>query len=287
MPRISYVNGQYLPLAQATVNVEDRGYQLADGVYEVIAIFKGILVDKDEHLRRLERSLSELRISLPLNISALNFIMNETIRKNRIVNGKLYLQITRGVAPRDHAFPANCQSSIVVTVSNVFWPSKDESKQGCSVITSSDSRWSRVDIKSVSLLPNVLAKQEAIDAGADETWFVDEEGYITEGTASNAWIVTRNNQLVTRQTDENILAGITRKTILKLVKEEGIEIVERPFTVIEAKSAKEAFFTSSTALIKPVISIDNVSIGNGNPGLMTCGLIDQYFKFMENLTEDS
>ena len=287
MPRISYVNGQYLPLSQASVYVEDRGYQLADGVYEVIAIFNGLLVDKVDHLRRLERSLNELRIRLPVNICALNFIMNETIRKNRIVNGKLYLQITRGVAPRDHAFPANCQSSIVVTVSNVFWPSKVESKQGCSVITSSDTRWSRVDIKSVSLLPNVLAKQDAIDAGADETWFVDEEGYITEGTASNAWIVTRNNQLVTRQTGKNILAGITRKTILKLVKEEGIEIVERPFTVIEAKSAKEAFFTSSTSLIKPVISIDNVSIGNGNPGLMTCGLIDQYFKFMENLTEDS
>ena len=287
MPRISYVNGQYLPLSQATVNVEDRGYQLADGVYEVIAIFNGLLVDKVDHLRRLARSLNELRISLPVNISALNFIMNETIRKNRVVNGKLYLQITRGVAPRDHAFPANCKSSIVVTVSNVSWPSRDESKQGCCVITAADIRWKRVDIKSVSLLPNVLAKQEAIDASADETWLVNEEGYITEGTASNAWIVTQNNQLVTRQTDENILAGITRKTILKLVQEEGIEIVERPFTVIEAQNAKEAFFTSSTALIKPVTSIDNVSIGNGNSGLMTCALIDKYFEFMENLTENS
>jgi len=139
----------------------------------------------------------------------------------------------------------------------------------------------------VSLLPNVLAKQEAIDASADETWLVNEEGYITEGTASNAWIVTQNNQLVTRQTDENILAGVTRKTILKLVEEEGIEIVERPFTVVEAQGAKEAFFTSSTALIKPVTSIDNVSIGNGDSGLMTCSLIDKYFRFMENLTENS
>ena len=287
MPKISYVNGQYLPLSQATVNVEDRGYQLADGVYEVIAIYNGLLVDKVDHLRRLERSLNELRISLPVNISALNFIMNETIRKNRVVNGKLYLQITRGVAPRDHAFPTHCKSSIVVTVSNVSWPSRDASKQGCSVITAADIRWKRVDIKSVSLLPNVLAKQEAIEAGSDETWLVNEEGYITEGTASNAWIVTQNNQLVTRQADENILAGITRKTILNLVKEEGIEIVERPFTVIEAQRAKEAFFTSSTALIKPVTSIDNVSIGNGNSGLMTCALIDKYFEFMENLTENS
>ena len=287
MPRISYVNGQYLPLSQATVNVEDRGYQLADGVYEVIAIFNGLLVDKVDHLRRLARSLNELRISLPVNISALNFIMNETIRKNRVVNGKLYLQITRGVAPRDHGFPANCKSSIVVTVSNVSWPSRDDSKQGCCVITAADIRWKRVDIKSVSLLPNVLAKQEAIDASADETWLVNEEGYITEGTASNAWIVTQNNQLVTRQADENILAGITRKTILNLVKEEGIEIVERPFTVKEAQRAKEAFFTSSTALIKPVTSIDNVSIGNGGSGLMTCALIDKYFEFMENLTENS
>jgi len=260
---------------------------LADGVYEVFAIFNGLLVDKVDHLRRLERSLNELRISLPVNISALNFIMDETIRKNRILNGKLYLQITRGVAPRDHAFPTHCESSIVVTVSNISWPSRDENKKGCSVVTAADIRWKRVDIKSVSLLPNVLAKQEAIEAGADETWLVNEEGYITEGTASNAWIVTQNNQLVTRQADENILAGITRKTILNLVKEEGIEIVERPFTVIEAQRAKEAFFTSSTALIKPVTSIDNVSIGNGDSGLMTCALIDKYFEFMENLTENS
>ena len=285
MPRISYVNGRYLPHTKALVSVEDRGYQLADGVYEVIAIYNGILVDRDDHLERLERSLKQLRIDLPVHISALKFIMTECIRKNRLFNGKLYLQITRGVAPRDHAFPTNCKSSLVVTVSDLTWPSREEAKEGGSVITSADIRWKRVDVKSVSLLPNVLAKQEAVDAGADETWLINEEGYITEGTASNAWIVTQNDQLVTRQTDEHILAGVTRKSILKLIEEERIELVERPFTLLEAQSAKEAFFTSSTALIKPVISIDDVSIGNGHSGLMTCTLIDKYFDFIENILE--
>ena len=285
MPRISYVNGQYLPHTRAMVSVEDRGYQLADGVYEVIAIYNGNLVDRQNHLGRLERSLQQLRIDMPVNVTALKFIMAETIRKNRILNGKLYLQITRGVAPRDHAFPTNCKSSLVVTVSPVSWPSREDSKKGGTVITSADIRWKRVDVKSVSLLPNVLAKQEAIDASADENWLVDEEGFVTEGTASNAWIVTHNNQLVTRQTDEHILAGITRETILKLVDEEGIDVVERPFTVIEAQTAKEAFFTSSTAFIKPVVSIDNVSVGNGDSGLMTCTLIDRYFDLIENQSE--
>lgn len=285
MPRISYVNGQYLAHVNALVNVEDRGYQLADGVYEVIAIYNGVLIDEADHLRRLQRSLNELRIPLPVKISALKLIMSETIRKNRLANGKLYLQITRGVAPRDHAFPKNIKSSLIVTVSRFNWPSRDGSKTGCSVITTADIRWKRVDIKSVSLLPNVLAKQQAVEAGADETWLINDEGYITEGTASNAWIVRQNNELITRQTDENILAGITRKTILKLVEEEGIKIVERPFTVIEAQGAKEAFFTSSTALIKPVTSIDAVSIGNGEPGLITCALIDKYYEFLKKSLE--
>ena len=285
MPRISYVNGRYLPHTRAMVSVEDRGYQLADGVYEVIAIYNGKLIDRQNHLERLERSLKQLQIDMPVTVTALNFIMTESIRKNRILNGKLYLQITRGVAPRDHAFPANCKSSLVVTVSPIDWPSREDSKKGGTVITSADIRWKRVDVKSVSLLPNVLAKQEAVDASADETWLVDEEGFITEGTASNTWIVTQNNQLVTRQTDKHILAGITRETILKLAEEEGINVVERPFTVIEAQKAKEAFFTSSTAFIKPVVSIDNVSVGNGDSGLMTCNLIDRYFDLIENQSE--
>ena len=285
MPKISYVNGRYLHHTKAMVNVEDRGYQLADGVYEVIAIYKGKLVDQQDHLERLERSLQQLHINMPVSVSALKYIMNESIRMNRISNGKLYLQITRGVAPRDHAFPANCKSSLVITVAPIAWPSREDSKIGGAIITSPDIRWKRVDVKSVSLLPNVLAKQEAVDAGAEETWLVNEEGYVTEGTASNAWIVTENNQLVTRQTDEFILAGITRKTILKLAKEEGIEILKRPFTLIEAQSAKEAFFTSSTAFIKPVVSIDNISIGNGNSGLITCTLIDKYYDFIENISE--
>ena len=273
-----------MPHCDAAINVEDRGYQLADGVYEVIAIYNGYLIDRTDHLRRLRRSLKELRIELPVKISALNFIMDETIRKNFLVDGKLYLQITRGVAPRDHAFPAKCKSALIVSVSRISWPSRSEGKQGCSVITGPDLRWKRCDIKSVSLLPNVLLRQKAVEANADETWMVDDEGHITEGTASNAWIITPDNELVTRQADESILAGITRKTILQLAKEEGIAITERMFTVEEAQNAKEAFFTSTTALIKPVTDIDNISIGNGNPGLITCTLIDKYFDLLENLS---
>lgn len=285
MPRVSYVNGKYLPHAKAMVNVEDRGYQLADGVYEVITIFNRCLIDKAAHFERLRRSLNELRIDLPVNISALGLIIDETIRKNHLAYGKVYIQITRGVAPRDHAFPDKSESTLVVTVSHMTLPSRSDAKQGCSVVTEPDFRWKRCDIKSISLLPNVLAKQHALEAGADETWMVNYEGYVTEGTASNAWIVTANNALVTRQTDDHILAGVTRKTILRLLNEQGVIIEERAFTVLEAKNAKEAFFTSSTAFIKPVTQIDGTTIGNGAPGIMTCTLIDRYFEFIESLAK--
>jgi D-alanine transaminase len=282
MPRITYVNGQYLPHWDAMVHVEDRGYQLADGVYEVIAIYNGQLIDNDDHMARLERSLSELRIDWPVNRRALVPIMEETIRRNHVRHGKLYLQITRGVAPRDHAFPVlPVSSSLVIYASQIRWPGREKAKSGQSVITRPDIRWLRRDIKSVSLLPNVLGKQEAIDAGADDTWFIDGEGNVTEGTASNAWIVSKDGELITRPTNEDILAGITRKTLLRLIANLKLKLVERPFTVDEAKQAKEAFFTSTTALLRPVVKIDDTVIGNGEPGEISCRLIDGYYDYME------
>jgi len=280
MPRISYVNGLYVPHNQAAIHVEDRGYQFADGVYEVIGVFNGKLVDNEDHLNRLERSLRELEIAAPVHRASLNFIMEETLRRNHVRDGKIYLQITRGVATRDHPFPELALSSLVVTASKGRWPSLEEAKAGHAVVTGPDIRWQRCDIKSVSLLPNLLAKQTAVSSKAAEMWMVNEEGLVTEGTASNAWIVTADNEIITRQADDRILAGITRKTILNLIEQEGLKVSLRPFTLEEAKGAKEAFFTSSTATIKPTVKIDEASIGNGTAGEITCRLIDAYYAHM-------
>ncbi len=280
MPRASYVNGRYVPHVQAMVHIEDRGFQFADGVYEVIGVFGGCLIDGEEHLDRLERSLKELRMDAPLGRTSLILIMQETLRRNHVQNGKIYIQISRGVATRDHPFPAASESSLVVTASSGSWPSLSEAKTGSAVVTGPDLRWQRCDIKSVSLLPNLLAKQTAVEAGAAELWMTDDHGRVTEGTASNAWILTSDNEIITRQTDDGILAGITRKILIRLIKREGYKLTLRAFTVEEAKAAKEAFFTSATSIVKPVTSIDGNSIGNGVPGEITCQLIDLYFDHM-------
>ena len=280
MPRASYVNGRYVPHVRATVHIEDRGFQFADGVYEVIGVFGGCLIDSEEHLDRLERSLRELRMVPPLGRTSLKLILRETLRRNHVQNGKIYIQISRGVAVRDHPFPAAAESSLVVTASPGSWPSLLEAKTGHAVVTGPDLRWQRCDIKSVSLLPNLLAKQTAVEAGAAELWMMDDQGRVTEGTAANAWIVTSDNEIITRQADDRILAGITRHTLIRLIEREGYKLSLRAFTLEEAKAAKEAFFTSATAIVKPVTSIDGDSIGNGVPGEITCQLIDLYFNHM-------
>ncbi len=280
MPRTSYVNGRYVPHGRATVHIEERGFQFADGVYEVIGVFGGCLIDGEEHLDRLERSMRELRIVPPLRRTGLKLVLWETLRKNHVQNGKIYIQISRGVAARDHPFPAAAESSLVVIASSGSWPSLSEAKTGHAVVTGPDLRWQRCDIKSVSLLPNLLAKQTAIEAGAVELWMTDEQGHVTEGTAANAWIVTSDHEIITRQTDDRILPGITRHTLIRLIEQEGYKLSLRAFTVGEAKAAKEAFFTSATAIVKPVTSIDGDSIGNGVPGEITCQLIDLYFNHM-------
>jgi D-alanine transaminase len=283
MSRIAYVNGRYLPRREATVHVEDRGYQFSDGVYEVCEVRDGSLIDERRHVERLQRSLGELRIRLPMSPAALGVVMRETIRRNRVHDGIVYLQITRGVARRDHAFPPpGTRPSIVVTARNLDMArSERAAAQGVSVVTLPDNRWERVDIKSISLLPNVLAKQAAREQGAGEAWFVDRDGKVTEGSSSNAWIVTMGGKVVTRAADMAILNGVTRLAIFDIIAREGYRLVERPFTVAEAKAAREAFLTSTTADLLPVVRIDGAPVGEGRPGSVATALRKDFHRHAE------
>jgi D-alanine transaminase len=274
MSRIAYVNGRYLPAREASVNVEDRGYQFADGVYEVCEVREGKLVDAPRHLARLQRSLGELRITQPMPMPALEFVMRETVRRNRVNYGLVYLQITRGVARRDHAFPPpGTQPSIVVTARNLDIARNERAATaGVAVVTVPDNRWERVDIKSISLLPNVLAKQAAREQGAGEAWFVDRDGKVTEGSSSNAWIVTMGGKVVTRAADKGILRGITRTVLIGAIEAQGLTLEERPFTVEEAYGAREAFLTAASQVVLPVVRIDGRPVGNGAPGSVATAL---------------
>ncbi|MBI1777579.1 MAG: D-amino-acid transaminase [Proteobacteria bacterium] len=276
MSRIAYVNGRYLPHRNASVHIEDRGYQFADGVYEVVALINGRTVDEEPHLDRLERSLRELRIEMPMTRTALKLILREVARRNRIRTGLIYMQITRGVARRDHPFPKHATPALVVTARRLALPSADAVDAGVRVITIPDIRWERCDIKSVGLLPNVLGKQQAREAGAYEAWQVDRTGAVTEGTSTNAWIVTKDGELVTRPASNAILNGITRLTILKLAKAEGLRFHERTFSVAEAKTAREAFISSATSFVLPVTQIDDDVIGNGKAGSLSMRLRRAY-----------
>jgi D-alanine transaminase len=274
MSRIAYVNGRYVPLRDAMVNVEDRGYQFSDGVYEVCEVRGGRLVDERRHMERLARSLGELRIPMPMSAKALSVVFHEVVRRNRVRWGIVYLQITRGVARRDHAFPpAGTEPSVVVTARNLDLAGAEKlAADGVAVITVPENRWDRVDIKSVSLLPNVLAKQAAREQGAREAWFIDKQGCVTEGSSSNAWIVTRDGKLVTRQADNLILRGITRTVVLGMLETHGLKLEERGFTVKEAQEAREAFITSASQIVLPVVKIDGRPVGNGAPGLIASAL---------------
>jgi D-alanine transaminase len=283
MSRIAYVNGRYLPHAQAAVSIEDRGYQFADGVYEVCEVRGGRLVDEPRHMARLDRSLRELRMARPMSAKALSHVLRETVRRNRVHDGIVYVQVTRGVAPRDFPFPAAGTPSSLVVTSRSFDRARLEkqAEQGIDVVTVPDIRWQRVDIKSVALLPNVLAKQAARDKGAREAWMVDAQGRITEGASSNAWIVTRDGVLVTPALDTGILPGITRSVVMDELKAQGLKVEERAFTVEEAYAAREAFVTSASQIVMPVVSIDGRPVGNGAPGLITSGLRRDYHELAE------
>ena len=276
MSHIAYVNGRYVPHAAASIHIEDRSCQFADAAYEVIAVRHAKLVDEAMHLKRLARSLGELRIAAPMSDRALATAMRELIRRNRIADGSIYLQISRGAAPRDFGFPKGVRPSLVMTARRYRGPDTKYIEQGVGVITIADLRWARPDIKTVSLLPNALGKQQAREAGAYEAWQVDRDGNVTEGTSSNAWIITAEGEIVTRPADTHILNGVTRLGLIGLLQGEGLRLVERPFSVAEAKAAREAFLTSTTNFVLPVVSIDGAPIGNGYPGSITRRLRQLY-----------
>jgi|TARA_R100000005_G_scaffold95553_2_gene77454 D-alanine transaminase len=281
MSRIAYVNGRYVPHQDAAVHIEDRGYQFADGVYEVVTIVGGRMIDMEGHLDRLWRSLGELHMAAPMKREPLKMVMREVIRQNGITNGIIYLQVSRGVAPRDHPFPKNTPPSLVMTAKRLSMEKAAKTaEQGVAVVTVPDIRWARRDIKSVSLLPNVLAKQAAKEQGAYEAFQVDEEGMVTEGSSTNAWIVTAAGNIVTRSTGNSILAGITRASLMRELKAEGISFEERNFSVDELLNAREVFLTSSTSYVLPVVKVNEKVIGNGHPGLVTQKLRALYEKFM-------
>jgi D-alanine transaminase len=268
MSRVIYVNGRYLPYGEAKVHVEDRGFQFADAVYEVIEVKGGHLIDEARHLLRLEHSLSELGMTPPMSRAALSRVIRKTLRRNRVRDGIVYLQATRGARPRDFLFPPPGTPMTLVCIARSVAPTIADTRaeQGIGVITMPETRWARCDIKTVMLLPASLAKETARETGAREAWFVDRDGRVTEGASSNAWIITAKGQLVTRPVSNAILRGITRTTLIDLLAREGIELAERTFSVEEAKGAREAFVTSATGNVMPVVTIDGKPVGDGRPG---------------------
>ena len=281
MSRISYVNGQYITHSNASIHIEDRGYQFADGVYEVFAVHDGKLIGEQGHLNRLTHSLNSLQIDWPMTQRSFMVVVKEVVRRNHVKFGLVYIQVTRGVARRDHSFPSDTQSAIVITARKMPPLDKNVLKKGVNIITIPDIRWKRRDIKSISLLPNCLGKQQAREAGAFEAWQYDEEGEITEGTSSNAWIVTDDGELVTKQIGSEILNGITRLAVLETAREFGFNVSERAFSIEEAHNAKEAFITSSTSHVKAVTQIDGKTIGNGHVGELTSKLLNLYVNYIE------
>jgi D-alanine transaminase len=270
MSRIAYVNGRYLPQRQASVNIEDRGYQFADGVYEVVHLHDGRFIDEDRHLNRLDRSLRELRLPQPMTRAALRFVLQEVARRNRLREGLLYMQITRGVARRDHAFPSDPPApSVVVTIRRIPPYPTDVTRWTASAITQPDLRWARCDIKSTGLLPNVLARQAAKEQGAMEAILVDAEGMVTEGAATNFWIVDKAGVLRTRGLDHAILSGCTRDALIAEMRAEGIAFEESRFSVQDMRDAREAFISSATSFVKPIVKIDGAAVLDGEVGPVT------------------
>jgi D-alanine transaminase len=280
MARIAYVNGRYGPISAARVSVEDRGFQFADGVYEVLKLIRGRLVDADRHLARLRRSLGELRIEPPCSDAVLQRVVKETITRNGLGNALIYIQVSRGTAPRNHPFPAAAKPTLVVTLRRLNLPGATELEKGTKIITVLDERWGRCDIKSTGLLPNVLAKQAAQEAGCREAWLYDaaasDDPVITEGSSTNAWIVDENGVLRTHPTGSAILGGVTRSVVLELAAAAGVKVEQRAFTLGELRRAREAFLTSATSLVLPVTTIDGHPVANGMPGETTRRLMADY-----------
>lgn len=276
--RIAYVNGRYLPHGEASVHIEDRGLQFADSIYEVFGVFGGRIWDEEEHLDRLERSVGEIQLAMPMPRAALKLVLREVARRNHIADGLIYLQVTRGAVRRDHAIPQREQpSTLILTAREVDANGFDERRaSGISVVTRPDERWARCDIKSTALLPNILAKTAARNAGAWEAWLIDREGRVTEGSSTTAWIVDKDGDLVTRDLDNAVLPGVTRRVLAQVAESAQMPIVERRFTRADALAAREAFITAATIGALPVVTIDGNPVGDGKPGPVARRLQELY-----------
>jgi D-alanine transaminase len=268
MSRTVYVNGSFLPFEQATIPLMDRGFLFADGIYEVSAVLNGRLVDNEPHLARLDRSLKEIRIANPYSAAEWTRLEEEIVARNRLSEGLVYMQVTRGAAERDYIFPKDATPTVVMFTQPKSMIASPLAETGAAVITVPDLRWKRRDIKSVGLLAQVLAKQAAAEAGVSEAWMV-EDGVVTEGGSSTAFILTKDRKVVTRPLSTAVLPGITRLSVMRLAKENGLAIEERAFSVEEALGAAEAFYTSASSLVMPVVSIDGKPVADGKPGPMS------------------
>jgi D-alanine transaminase len=281
--RIAYVNGEFVPLERATVSILDRGFLFADGIYEVSAVLDGRLVDNEAHLARLERSLQEIELALPMGLGELTRLQEELVRRNGLDEGVVYIEVTRGAADRDFAFPKNANPTVVMFTQAKNIVRAPQAETGIRVVSTPDIRWRRRDIKSVALLPQVLAKQQAAMAGAQEAWMV-EDGFVTEGGSSSAFIITESGALVTRPLSHDILPGITRRAVMRLAAEQDLEVEERRFTLPEAYAASEAFITSASSFVMPVVEIDGRRIGSGAPGPHAKRLREIYIAFARGET---
>jgi D-alanine transaminase len=278
MNRIAYVNGEFIPLENAKISILDRGFLFADGIYEVSAVIGGHLVDNAAHMQRLQRSVGQIELSLPETLERIIEIQNELIRRNNLIEGVVYIEVTRGVADRDFVFPKDARSTLVMFTQKKNIIDSPAAKTGIAIKSVPDIRWARRDIKSVGLLAQVLAKQAAQDENCQEAWMV-EDGFVTEGGSSSAFIITTDRVLITRPNSNAILPGCTRKATLKLAEEQHIRVEERPFTLAEAQAAAEAFMTSASVFVLPIVRIDGREIGNGKPGPLTSRLREIYIEF--------
>ncbi len=287
--RIAYVNGRYLPHGQARVHIEDRGLQFGDSIYEVVGVVNGALRDEEEHLDRLERSLREVRMEMPMSRAALKFVFREIAQRNRMRNGLIYLQITRGMFRRDHPIPAERQKPTLILTAKELPPAAVDARRskGVKVVTRADERWARCDIKTTQLLPNLLAKTDARKEGAFEAWLIDRDGFVTEGSSTTAWIVTAQGEIVTRDLSHAILPGVTRRVILEAAAAAQLKVVERKFTPAEAKQAKEAFLSAATGAGIPIVAIDGEQVGDGKPGPVTRRVQEVYEDWACRHTENA
>tara|TARA_Y100000590_G_C15551528_1_gene951088 strand:+ start:254 stop:1132 length:879 start_codon:yes stop_codon:yes gene_type:complete len=278
LKKITYINNKFIEHNKVNISIEDRGFLFADSIYELIGVFNKNLVDKNQHLLRLQKSLKKIKINLKINKQKFNKIFTKLIKLNNVINGYVYIQITRGVAERRHEFPKKYKPTVIIFTKDIKIDKKLY-ENGVKIISIPDLRWSRRDIKTTGLLPNVLSKQLALEKNAFESWFIDN-GNITEGAASNAWIIKGSNLILTHPANKKILKGVTRDTVIRILKKNNFQVKEKPFNLIEAKNAKEAFLTSSTLSVLPVVKIDNYNISNGKPGNITKKIMNLYNNYI-------